>query len=412
MANFRQKRRHTIGRGLSRAIHNTVGSMASMPNRNRFLIAYLILCALAALALVWLSPWLGWLMAGSGGAAACLLAGKQESPISPREEPASASHAGQGPADENLALLEAVIQRWMGNLQLVLEQSTSGSNQVAATLSAIAGSLHATIEASRSAATDIGADSLDKMVSDAGMRSREISHVLSEIVSHRQLLIDEVSKLTTFSVELRAMAEEVGNISNQTNLLALNASIEAARVGEFGRGFAVVADEVRKLSQQSAQTGIKMSEKVETINAALEQTRQSTTSLGAQDADKGNGALGLLDASVQDFSAAAGRLAEINQKMQSDGSQVERELNASLVALQYQDRVSQIIQHVASDLERMLEHLRQTREARKTGCEPPAISSQEWMKRLESTYTTLEQAALHQGAGAKAQASQGDVDFF
>ncbi|WP_160309797.1 methyl-accepting chemotaxis protein [Chromobacterium subtsugae] len=383
-----------------------------MPNRNRFLIAYLILCALAALALVWLSPWLGWLMAGGGGAAACLLAGKQESPIPPREEPASASHAGQGPADENLALLEAVIQRWMGNLQLVLEQSTSGSNQVAATLSAIAGSLHATIEASRSAATDIGADSLDKMVSDAGMRSREISHVLSEIVSHRQLLIDEVSKLTTFSVELRAMAEEVGNISNQTNLLALNASIEAARVGEFGRGFAVVADEVRKLSQQSAQTGIKMSEKVETINAALEQTRQSTTSLGAQDADKGNGALGLLDASVQDFSAAAGRLAEINQKMQSDGSQVERELNASLVALQYQDRVSQIIQHVASDLERMLEHLRQTREARKTGCEPPAISSQEWMKRLESTYTTLEQAALHQGAGAKAQASQGDVDFF
>ncbi|WP_160309879.1 methyl-accepting chemotaxis protein [Chromobacterium subtsugae] len=386
-----------------------------MPNRNRFLIAYLILCALAALALVWLSPWLGWLMAGGGGAVACLLAGKQESPIPPREETASASHAshaGQGPADENLALLEAVIQRWMGNLQLVLEQSTSGSNQVAATLSAIAGSLHATIEASRSAATDIGADSLDKMVSDAGMRSREISHVLSEIVSHRQLLIDEVSKLTTFSVELRAMAEEVGNISNQTNLLALNASIEAARVGEFGRGFAVVADEVRKLSQQSAQTGIKMSEKVETINAALEQTRQSTTSLGAQDADKGNGALGLLDASVQDFSAAAGRLAEINQKMQSDGSQVERELHASLIALQYQDRVSQIIQHVANDLERMLEHLRQTREARKIGGEPPAISSQEWMKRLESTYTTLEQAALHQGAGTKAQASQGDVDFF
>ena len=382
-----------------------------MPNRNRFLITYLVFCGLAALALVWLSPWLGWLMASGGGVAIWLLAGRPQA-AAPSIEAAAASDAAPGQADESLTLLEAVIQRWMGNLQLVLEQSTAGSNQVAATLSAIAESLHATIEASRSAATNIGADSLDKMVSDAGMRSQEISHVLSEIVSHRQLLIDEVSKLTTFSAELRAMADQVGNISNQTNLLALNASIEAARVGEFGRGFAVVADEVRKLSQQSAQTGSQMSEKVETINAALEQTRLSTTSLGAQDADKGNGALDLLDASVQDFSAAAGRLAEINQKMQSDGSQVERELHAALIALQYQDRVSQIIQHVASDLERMLEHLRLVREARQSGAAPPAISSQEWMKRLESTYTTLEQAALHQGAGGKVQASQGDVDFF
>ncbi|OHX10668.1 hypothetical protein BI347_19275 [Chromobacterium sphagni] len=379
-----------------------------MENRNRFLIAYISLCLLAALILAFLSAWLGWLIISAGGLA--LLFAIKPAAV------ADAGHISQEPppdaAEASLALLEAVIERWMDNLQLVLAQSTTGSNELASTLTAIANGLHSTIEASRSAANDIGSDSLSNMVRDAGLRSQEVSHVLSEIVSHRQLLIDEVSKLTTFSSELRAMAEEVGKISNQTNLLALNASIEAARVGEHGRGFAVVADEVRKLSQQSAQTGNQMSEKVETINAALEQTRQSTTSLGAQDADKGNGALDLLDASVQDFSSVAGRLAEINQQMQTDGSQVERELHASLIAMQYQDRVSQILQHVASDLQRMLEYLQQVREARKNGSEPPAISSGEWMKRLESTYTTLEQAALHQGSGAKVQTSQGDVDFF
>ncbi|OHX19422.1 hypothetical protein BI344_18415, partial [Chromobacterium sphagni] len=332
-----------------------------MENRNRFLIAYISLCLLAALILAFLSAWLGWLIISAGGLA--LLFAIKPAAV------ADAGHISQEPppdaAEASLALLEAVIERWMDNLQLVLAQSTTGSNELASTLTAIANGLHSTIEASRSAANDIGSDSLSNMVRDAGLRSQEVSHVLSEIVSHRQLLIDEVSKLTTFSSELRAMAEEVGKISNQTNLLALNASIEAARVGEHGRGFAVVADEVRKLSQQSAQTGNQMSEKVETINAALEQTRQSTTSLGAQDADKGNGALDLLDASVQDFSSVAGRLAEINQKMQTDGSQVERELHASLIAMQYQDRVSQILQHVASDLQRMLEYLQQVREARK-----------------------------------------------
>ncbi|XLM22853.1 methyl-accepting chemotaxis protein, partial [Chromobacterium piscinae] len=184
--------------------------------------------------------------------------------------------------------------RWEGNLQLVIEQSASGGNQLAGTLTAIANGLHATIEAARSAADDIGSDSLDQMVADAGLRSQEISSVLSEIIGHRQQLVEEVSRLATFSSELLGMADQVGRISNQTNLLALNASIEAARAGEAGRGFAVVADEVRKLSQQSEQTGKQMAEKVVEINSALEQTRQTTTSLGSQDSDRGNNALGLL----------------------------------------------------------------------------------------------------------------------
>jgi methyl-accepting chemotaxis protein len=248
------------------------------------------LCALAALATAFVSPWLGWLLASAASLA--LLAFYPFVPADAGLPAAQAVHpqAAAPLDDDSLALLEQVVQRWAGNLQLVIEQSASGGNQLAGTLTAIANGLHATIEAARSSSDDIGSDSLDQMVRDASLRSREISAVLSEIIGHRQQLVEEVSRLATFSSELLGMADQVGRISNQTNLLALNASIEAARAGEAGRGFAVVADEVRKLSQQSEQTGKQMAEKVVEINSALEQTRQTTTSLGSQDSDKGNNA--------------------------------------------------------------------------------------------------------------------------
>ncbi|OWY40259.1 hypothetical protein CEK28_05930 [Xenophilus sp. AP218F] len=379
-----------------------------MLSRNALLSAYAGINVLAMLAAAYF-PW-HWVLPplALAGLGLIRLAGRREPP----PEPAAQSAAAASPEDESLQLLGQVIQKWTGNLQLAIDQSAAGSNQVAATLSSIASGLHATIESSRSAAVDAGADSLVRLVDDAALRSREIAQVLSEIIDHRQVLIDEVTNLAAFSTELRAMAADVGTISNQTNLLALNASIEAARVGEYGRGFAVVADEVRKLSQLSASTGERMAAKVESINAELERTRSTTVTLGAQDADKGKNALGLLDASVHDFRQAASRLASANQKMQADGSQVEGDLHASLVALQYQDRVSQILQHVEADFQRMIEHLQAVRDARRQGRPEPAIALPEWLRRLESTYTTLEQAALHKEDASKATVSSGDVDFF
>ncbi len=209
----------------------------------------------------------------------------------------------------------------------------------------------------------------------------------------------------------KELTDEVSKIANITNLLALNASIEAARAGQHGRGFAVLADEVRRLAQSSAETGKKMNVKVSAISTALQQVSDMSSKLGKQDEERGQEAFRLLDGSVASFGAAAGQLTHINQELRQGGAQVERDLHQALIAMQFLDRVCQMLQHVEEDQKRMQAHLVGVQVAVQQGQPLPVQDVSGWLARLQSSYTTLEQTAVHSGAKAQT-ASDGDVDFF
>lgn len=315
--------------------------------------------------------------------------------------------------DNPVDLMEQVVEKWHGNTDLAVRQSTEGSDKLAGTIRAIATGIRATVEMSRAATSDVGEQNIGAMVRSISGKSHEIAEVLSGIIGHRSQLIDEVTRLGSFSSELQDMAHEVSKIAFQTNLLALNASIEAARAGEHGRSFSVLAGEVRKLSDTSAKTGKNMVEKVSTIDAALKKVAHMSVELGQKDEARGKEALDLLNASVDSFGMIATQLTEINQRLQQGGAEVESELMQTLVAMQFLDRVTQILQHIVADQQRMHAHLRSVQDALKNGLPLPIADVNDWLEKLQKTYTTTEQSALHSGKShAAPAASDGDVDFF
>ena len=225
-------------------------------------------------------------------------------------------------------------------------------------------------------------------------------------------MLDRIREVSKFSEELKTMAGAVSTIASQTNLLALNAAIEAARAGEAGRGFAVVADEVRKLSAMSGDTGKQITSRVEGMGKAIQETVQIAEHFAAQDTQAMKDSELLIGGVLQVFRGAVEKLSQAATQFQHEGESVRVTVAGVIVALQFQDRVSQILRHTMDDIERLAEVVRES-EARYDGGEPPpAIDSEAWLETLSRTYTTLEQLDNHQGKRTNTPGKATEITFF
>ncbi|WP_371921736.1 methyl-accepting chemotaxis protein [Pseudomonas sp. 57B-090624] len=252
-------------------------------------------------------------------------------------------------------------------------------------------------------------DALVTLLAQSEVELEDIVSQLRLALSSKESLLQEVERLNSYTAQLRTMAKEVGDVAKQTNLLALNAAIEAARAGEAGRGFAVVADEVRKLSTLSEETGKRIGDTIETVSGAIERTLEVSNEHATRDAGTLENASQVIRQVIAQFRSGATRLVEHGNALRNDNAAVGEEISEVLVALQFQDRVSQMLGHMRDDIGRLAQHLEQD-DARH-------VDARSWLDELSSTYTTPEQHAIHHGrqggsgiAGASHSAS--DITFF
>jgi len=223
--------------------------------------------------------------------------------------------------------------------------------------------------------------------------------------------LKEVMQLSGFTEQLQQMATFVGDIASQTNLLALNAAIEAARAGEAGRGFAVVADEVRKLSSLSGETGRKISETVITINAAIARTVQISRHQAEQDTLTLVNSERVVSQVIEQFRGNAQTIVHNSHRLQQQSATVADEIAQVLVALQFQDRVSQMLTLITRDLSKLQQQLAERQESSRGGHVLTPMASDRWLHELSTTYTMPEQHAIHGGV-PHAKADVSEITFF
>jgi methyl-accepting chemotaxis protein len=244
------------------------------------------------------------------------------------------------------------------------------------------------------------------LAADAKQGERDLMTVIDALktIQHsRNQLAQEIRALAMYTGELRKMASEVEMIAFQTNMLSLNAAIEAAQAGEAGKGFAVVAQEVRVLSRASRETGKSISEKVGAINSTLESISKRNESISGFDNQAIADSEASIRAVVARFGSRTAAMSETVLQSRTQSAAIKDEVAESLVQLQFQDRVSQILSQVTG--------------AMQSFSELPAQSSnvvelaRERLARMAKSYTTEEQHRNHQGLAAAAVAPQ-EVTFF
>ncbi|HLO65967.1 MAG TPA: methyl-accepting chemotaxis protein, partial [Holophaga sp.] len=348
---------------------------------------------------------------GWGGAAAGLVAvgcvvaadrfarpGAEPAPLpAPSVEPASPAPPPPPGGDGLARVAHVVVPVWAGQTSQARLQVEEAITSLAVRFAGMHGELRKALDTSGlesnrglQATIDQGSAALGGVIRD-----------LAEGARVRAALVERIQSLASITAELQAMSEEVAAIANQTNLLAINAAIEAAHARGLGRGFAVVADEVRKLSQRSATTGKAITEKVAWVNQSLAEALRDTRTFADQEAEMIRRAEGTIHRVVDEVQRGATDLSGSARRFEEAGEDLGREISGTLVHLQFQDRVSQILQSVIDDMERFVRHLE----------EGGGADAETWLRDLERTYTTLEQQAVHRGEDARST-DDSEITFF
>lgn len=313
------------------------------------------------------------------------------------------------------ALSEELTHVWRGHITASREQTETAVNLLSERFGAIVDQLEATVRTASEETQTID-NTETGMVAAFAHSEKSLGAIVTahqDDMRAMEAMMDNVQSLTGFISELDTMAADVAHIAHQSNLLSLNAAIEAARVGDHGRGFAVVAKEFRTLSAQSGKTGTHIAEKVLLVKEAMEQTNHAIekwVAKGESRLHETEATIGRVLAELKDITTALQRSAAL---LHQESIGIQSDINTSLVQLQFQDRVSQILGQVSSSMERLPAALREQEQALARGDALGVIETQPILNAIKKGYVMAEQHAVHAGAKPEPRASKDlEIDFF
>jgi methyl-accepting chemotaxis protein len=256
------------------------------------------------------------------------------------------------------------------------------------------------------AGADTGTKAIAEDVAEGERHLGEVIQALKLIQQSRDALAQDIRALVNHAEALRKMSSDVESIAFQTNMLALNAAIEAAHAGTVGKGFAVVAQEVRALSEAARSIGKRISGTVGVINGALVEIGTKNEKVSSRDQQAVADSEEHIRTVLERFNQRTTRLADAARQSQRASEAIKGEVCESLVQLQFQDRVGQILQHVVDSM-RQAEELPETAESAGSAQE----HVQQHLDKMARTYTTEEQRRLHRGLESQVVAPQ-EITFF
>lgn len=310
-------------------------------------------------------------------------------------------------------LIKEVLPLWQRQTELARHQLEKSVAELVNRFSEIHQRLQSAVASSAATAGSMKGDTgLGGVIRFANKELGKITENLRNAIQQRDELLEEISGLSKITVELSGMSAEVAGIASQTNLLALNAAIEAARAGEYGRGFAVVADEVRTLSTRSGETGSRIGKRIEQVNSTLQTTLDRTTAYAEEDNNRLSLSESSIEQVIEQFQQSSENILSSAQTLEQESSGVQQNVEDVLVNLQFQDRVSQILSHVTSDMDKLVAAINDHETCLRHGSPAKPVDVNEWLRAVQKTYTTLEQVDVHHGAHHTKTPGKSEITFF
>ena len=214
----------------------------------------------------------------------------------------------------------------------------------------------------------------------------DIKSVLTDLKAALEVVNDSkdmlLAEITMYSVKMKEMAEDANLVAFQSQIIALNAEIEAARAGEAGRAFGAVVSEMRQLARQSRDASKKMTHQVDSIDSAMIRFYENDKEMSVKESQQLSSAEAMFNDIMERFNKVTVELEDSISILGAESKHIQNSISSALVQLQFQDRVSQIMDHVASNIN-VLDEL--------TEADMQNLDADAWLNEMKNKFTVEEE---------------------
>jgi methyl-accepting chemotaxis protein len=137
-----------------------------------------------------------------------------------------------------------------------------------------------------------------------------------------------------------------------------------------------------------------ISSRIDQIAVALESAENSVAEVRKETTDKPSVADNL------------GKLQESLHALRGERDAISEAVHRGIVALQFQDRVSQVLMNVRTNLEKLRDRVDNS------GHLPETFDVGSWLDELLKSYSMIQQRDVHMGDAPQAHLTEGDIELF
>jgi methyl-accepting chemotaxis protein len=217
---------------------------------------------------------------------------------------------------------------------------------------------------------------------------RVLESLLANVLSSSQFSQYATDKLIQLEQRLKyveKIVRDVEKISSKAKMVAMNGRIEAARLGDAGKAFGVVAQETKELASNASETSLSIRKSITELATELSETtaemqnRSSSDNLRFQESNLVSRQL------LSDLDLSHRRMISAIETTTSLSLELRTDIAKSVMAMQFQDRVSQRVAHITETLSDLAARIDPwcagVQESQTQQC------YERWLREMESRYT-------------------------
>jgi methyl-accepting chemotaxis protein len=247
----------------------------------------------------------------------------------------------------------AVLPVLASQLHDVIQDVETSVVEVCRNFQAMAGRARASVSAARAVVSGAGEGGEDGAQAATAVARRTLDRLLGRLATGSDATLrvaEEIDDLERRLDIVRQNLDDVDRMARGTRLLGLNAAIEAARLGAEGKAFGVVATEIKDLARLSYHTSAEIRESLRGLSTGIADVSSEIRRIASTDRAGVQTSRQEVDAAITRLARTAERTAAGLVAASDSAADVGREIAGAVMALQFQDAVTQRVNHVVDAL--------------------------------------------------------------